>query len=118
MNILAWILGMVMAATLAVQEPVAPVYPLKPHLAAEAVPHIASAWDRQWIAAARIRFADRQTAAGETPLAPILFAGLVLMIWIQGRRELKRESSGPRIAEHNRPGRDIRHTLAPRWGLR
>jgi hypothetical protein len=124
MSGLAWLLSIFMAATFMGEGASEPVYPLKPVLAAEVAPHIATAWDDHWIEAARRQFADKQPPARRSPLALLILMGLIFIIWVQARQELKREretharrrSQG--LSPSFVPGDDVCYGLASRWGLR
>jgi hypothetical protein len=118
MSGLAWLMGIVMAATLMGDGPSETVYPLKPVLAAEEAPHIATAWDDHWMEAARRQFENRRMPARRSPLALLILIGLIVIIWRQGRQELWRDQSTYRSVLGAPADLDLRHRLAPRWGLR
>lgn len=124
MSALALLMGLITAATLTGDGASVPVYPLKPILATEIAPHVATDWDVHWIAAARQQFAAKRPPAKWSPLALLMLMGLALIIWILGRRELERErrwqagrgSQGP--APPTLQGGGVCYGLASRWGLR
>jgi hypothetical protein len=124
MSGLAWLVSILMAATFMGEGASAPVYPLKPVLAAEVAPHIATTWDDRWIETARRQFRDKQPPARRSPLALLVLMGLVVIIWLQARQELKRErraETRPRCRGPAPPfaqGGDLCYGLASRWGLR
>lgn len=124
MNLFFSLMGLILSMTLMDAPPSTPVYPIKPVLAAEQVPHMATAWNGEWIAAARPHFVRKQGAAGGGYLALIGLAAVCLIVWIQAKRELGREERGPDQQTLAGPidGKDrmppLAHALASRWGLR
>ena len=124
MNVLGYVLGMILVVTLTGEHLSEPIRPIKPIMAAEQVPHMATAWDQQWIAAARPHFDRKRGPEGNGRLVLIGLVPLALIIWVQAWRVLRREATGraspmDEVAagsqnQHN----PIGHALASRWGLR